>query len=209
MPRGIVKRHGAYLLVGPPGSGKGTQGKALGMLPGFFHCACGDVFRSLDPRTALGSVFKALSTKGRLVPDNLTVEVWISHLKARVADGSFNPKESRLVLDGIPRNIAQAGSMVDHIEVKRIFHLNCSMKSTLLKRLRHRATREKRLDDTSESVLRHRLEVYDQESKPLLDYYPRDLVSEIDADRPAHQVLLNILTCIIDHDGRAGTLTLR
>ena len=56
------------LLFGAPGSGKGTQGKILGSIPGFFHCACGDVFRSLDLKTEIGQAFLAYSSRGELVP---------------------------------------------------------------------------------------------------------------------------------------------
>jgi len=65
-----------YLIFGAPGSGKGTQGRALGTLPGFFHCASGDVFRSIDTRSSLGKAFVEYSSKGQLVPDEITVELW-------------------------------------------------------------------------------------------------------------------------------------
>ena len=71
----------AILILGAPGSGKGTQGKALGMVPRFFHCACGDVFRSLDTRTELGKKFVEYSSKGQLVPDELTIELWKAQIE--------------------------------------------------------------------------------------------------------------------------------
>src|ERR1700741_713005 len=73
-----------YLLFGAPGSGKGTQGKALGSVPRFFHCACGDVFRSIDTRTKLGQAFLEHSSKGELVPDEVTVELWKAQIDAAV-----------------------------------------------------------------------------------------------------------------------------
>jgi adenylate kinase len=66
----------AILILGAPGSGKGTQGVTLGNLPKFFHCACGDVFRSLDTRTELGQKFVEYSSKGHLVPDEFTIDLW-------------------------------------------------------------------------------------------------------------------------------------
>lgn len=66
----------AFLILGPPGSGKGTQGRILGSVPRFFHFACGDVFRSIDTRTALGKQFVDYSSRGELVPDELTIELW-------------------------------------------------------------------------------------------------------------------------------------
>ena len=68
--------HPAILLIGAPGAGKGTQGKVLGTVPRFFHCACGDVFRSLDTRTELGQRFVHYSSRGELVPDELTIDLW-------------------------------------------------------------------------------------------------------------------------------------
>jgi adenylate kinase len=67
-------RYLSYLLFGAPGSGKGTQGKALGQVPRFFHCACGDVFRSIDTRTKVGQAFIQYSSRGELVPDEISIE---------------------------------------------------------------------------------------------------------------------------------------
>ena len=69
------------LLFGPPGSGKGTQGKILGAMPAFFHCACGDVFRSLDPKSEMGVEFANYSKAGSLVPDELTVKLWCAGIE--------------------------------------------------------------------------------------------------------------------------------
>ena len=74
-------RHPAIIILGAPGSGKGTQGKILGAIPRFFHCACGDVFRSLDTRTPLGQKFMEYSSRGELVPDELTIELWKAQIK--------------------------------------------------------------------------------------------------------------------------------
>ena len=77
-----MQKYRTYLIFGAPGSGKGTQGKILGAIPRFYHCACGDVFRALDTRTELGQAFIEYSSRGQLVPDDLTVKLW----KARIAD---------------------------------------------------------------------------------------------------------------------------
>ena len=70
-----VQRFKTFLIFGAPGSGKGTQGQVLGAVPRFFHCACGDVFRSLDTRTEIGQEFLRYSSQGLLVPDDLTVRL--------------------------------------------------------------------------------------------------------------------------------------
>ena len=64
-----------YLLLGAPGSGKGTQGKILGNIPRFFHLSMGDVFRALDTRTVIGQKFIDYSSRGQLVPDEITMEL--------------------------------------------------------------------------------------------------------------------------------------
>jgi len=66
----------SLLLFGAPGSGKGTQGKILGTIPGFYHCACGDVFRAVDVRSDYGKAFIEYSSKGQLVPDDITIRVY-------------------------------------------------------------------------------------------------------------------------------------
>jgi len=71
-----MMKYNTFILFGAPGSGKGTQGKTLGTIPRLYHCACGDVFRSIDTRTKVGKAFLDYSSKGRLVPDDITVELW-------------------------------------------------------------------------------------------------------------------------------------
>ena len=80
--RNIRSGYRTYLLFGAPGSGKGTQGKALGSVPRFFHCACGDVFRSMDTRTKVGQAFIYYSSRGELVPDEISIELWKDRLPA-------------------------------------------------------------------------------------------------------------------------------
>src|SRR6516164_5048658 len=146
-----------YLLFGAPGSGKGTQGKALGMVPRFFHCACGDVFRSIDTRTKLGQAFIYYSGRGELVPDELSLELWKEFILAVVETHRFKPELDTLVLDGIPRNLKQAKLMESRIEVVKVFHLSCPDRSTLVERLKKRALKDNRLDDVNEAVIHKRV----------------------------------------------------
>src|SRR6478736_2787120 len=104
-----MKYH-TYLLFGAPSSGKGTQGRTLGSIPRFFHCACGDVFRSIDTRTKVGQAFLDYSSKGQLVPDEITVELWKAQIDAAVNSHTFKPDIDLLVLDGIPRNVSPAST---------------------------------------------------------------------------------------------------
>ncbi len=199
----MMKKYRTYLFFGAPGSGKGTQGKTLGTVPGYFHCACGDVFRSIDVRTKLGQAFLEYSSRGELVPDEITVELWRVRIEHGVEAHIFKPEIDHLLLDGIPRNVRQAEIMEDIIEVRKVFHLSCPDRSKLVERLKKRALKDNRLDDANESVIRRRLETYESESKPLLNYYGSDLICEIDALQSPVEVLSEI-TRVVAADWECG-----
>ena len=186
-----MKYH-TYVLFGAPGSGKGKQGRSLGSIPRFFHCACGDVFRTLDTRTKVGRAFLDYSSKGQLVPDEITVELWKAHIDAAVEAHEFKPDIDVLVLDGIPRNVAQAKIMDAMIDVQKVFHLSCPNRDSLYTRLKKRALKDNRLDDANEEVIHRRLQTYETESKPVLDHYS-DRVQLVDATESPAKVLLRIL----------------
>jgi len=197
-----MMRYNTFILFGAPGSGKGTQGKTLGTIPRFYHCACGDVFRSIDTRTKVGKAFLEYSSKGQLVPDEITVELWQARIDSAVEAHEFKPDIDVLVLDGIPRNVGQAKIMDDVIDVKKVFHLSCPDRDQLFARLKKRALKDNRLDDANEEVIQRRLETYETESKPVLDYY-RDRVQMIDATEPPARVLYNILTTVANGEHAA------
>ena len=94
-------RYKTILLFGAPGSGKGTQGKILGAIPGFYHSACGDVFRTLDLQSEMGRVFWQYSSRGELVPDEFTVKLWKNYIQGMEMINQFHPETSFLVLDGM------------------------------------------------------------------------------------------------------------
>src|SRR5579859_7068931 len=91
-------RYRTILLFGAPGAGKGTQGKILGTIPNFFHCACGDVFRNLTIDSKIGRVFIEYSSRGELVPDEPTIELWRQSIQGITQAGRFNPAQDTLVL---------------------------------------------------------------------------------------------------------------
>lgn len=189
-------RYRTILLFGAPGAGKGTQGKILGTIPNFFHFACGDVFRTLDPESEVGRVFVEYSAKGQLVPDEATVRLWADNIKANTMLGRFNPARDTLVLDGIPRNRHQAEMLADTLEVKAVFYLTCPVMDKMITRLQRRALRDNRLDDANLEIIRQRLETYENETKPVLEFYGRELVHEVDSTQPPVSVLANILTIL-------------
>jgi len=190
-------KYRTILLFGAPGAGKGTQGKILGNIPGFFHCACGDVFRSLKADSAIGRVFIEYSSRGELVPDEPTIELWRQFIDGSTQAGRFRPEEDTLVLDGIPRNIAQAQILQDTLEVQAIFFLRCTQAGQLVKRLQKRALRENRLDDANIHVIRNRLAVYEKESQPVLNFYGKKLLHRINADQTPAEVLFDVLGCLV------------
>jgi len=197
----MPNRHPTLLIFGAPGSGKGTQGGSLGSIPRFFHMACGDVFRQLDTRTSIGQEFIAYSSKGLLVPDSVTVRLWKVALDSRIDSHDFKPDIDVLVLDGIPRNVEQARLMEEYIEVIKVFHLSCPNREELALRLRKRALKENRMDDASDEVIARRIRTYEDESKPILEYYGKDRVVEIDATQPPVVVLHRILSMILELPG--------
>ncbi len=198
-----MKYH-TYLLFGAPGSGKGTQGRSLGSIPRFFHCACGDVFRTIDTRTRLGRAFLEYSSRGALVPDDITVELWKARIDSAVDGHEFKPDIDVLVLDGIPRNVGQAEIMDSMIDVQKVFHLSCPNREALYTRLKKRALKDNRLDDANEEVIQRRLQTYETESKPVLEHY-KDRVKMVDATEPPARVLLHILETVANgnHDSVA------
>lgn len=186
------------LLFGAPGSGKGTQGKTLGTLPGFYHLACGDVFRSIDLNSEIGKVFLQYSSKGELVPDDFTARLWKDHIDKLIHTGAFKPESTVLVLDGIPRNIHQAKMLDPYIEVIKLICLRAvHNREEMIRRLKSRALKDNRLDDANEATIRHRLEVYDSESRPVVAYYPKSLRVDVDALQSPIEVAHDILSAVL------------
>lgn len=190
-------RYKTILLFGPPGAGKGTQGKILGHVPGFYHLSCGDVFRNLDIASHLGKVFVEYSSKGLLVPDEPTVQMWSQHMHARTVLSIYKPQVDLLILDGIPRNVNQAKLLEKHIKVLKIVHLVCPDEERMIERLRRRAIKENRFDDAREDVIRKRWEVYKAETYPVLNYYDKGLIAEVDAMGSPGQVLIEVLKRLV------------
>lgn len=182
------------LLFGAPGSGKGTQGKILGSIPGLVHVACGEIFRDLRVGSPLGRTFLDYSSQGALVPDDFTVQLWKEHIDSLVRQGRYEPEADMLILDGIPRNVAQARLMDDAIDFQRLYYLDCEDKEKMYLRLKRRALHENRLDDASDATIQNRLYVYEAETAPVLNYYPHDKICRVDTGRTPIEVLADILS---------------
>ncbi len=191
-------RFSAILMFGCPGSGKGTQGEVLGRMPNLRHLAMGDIFRGLDKTSDIGKEFLSYSTKGLLVPDELTIRVFRQYVDAQIAAGKFDPAYHMLILDGIPRTVKQVELLSGVIDVKKVVHLVIDDRDALIARLANRARKSNRPDDADRSVIENRIEVYERETSPVLDAYARRLIARVNADQHPLGVLRDIADGLID-----------
>ncbi|MEE2912592.1 MAG: nucleoside monophosphate kinase [Planctomycetota bacterium] len=196
-PLNMLNRYPSILLFGPPGVGKGTQGQILGSIPGFFHLATGDMFRSLDKESEIGMEFARYSSQGLLVPDSLTVRLWNQHVEQLMSRELYNRNTDILLLDGIPRSEPQAEAMREHIEPLLIVHLVCENLDEMVTRMKKRATEQGRPDDANESVIRKRFEVYEEQTAPGLACYSQSIIANIDALGTPAEVLQRVLNAVV------------
>jgi len=187
----------AVLLIGAPGAGKGTQGEALGLLPGFFHCASGDIFRALDKTSELGKVVAEYSNSGNLVPDEITMQIVQNQIEAWIEDSTYKPASEVLILDGIPRTLAQAQLIQEVVNIQRVIHLSCPDRESLVARMKKRALDKGRSDDAEEAIIRNRFAVYEEETKPILEHFGAERVTTINAQQHPIQVLHDITSVMV------------
>jgi len=191
------KRPTAVLLFGPPGVGKGTQGNLLNSIPGFKHVSTGEMFRSMDANGPLGRKVRGYTKQGNFVPDALTIQIFRAHIEDYVATGTFNPEDELLILDGIPRNAVQVEMITADMNVLKVVHLICRDEDKMIERIRLRAERENRADDAREEIVRHRFEVYREQSAPVLNCYTKDMIVDVPADGEPAEVLHGLLGLLI------------
>ena len=184
MPLNIV-------ILGPPGAGKGTQGKLIARDAGIPHVNTGDIFRAeCAAGTELGNKVKSIIDAGDLVPDELTSEI----VRARLGQDDTS---RGFVLDGFPRTLAQAEALdralaeSDRGDLSVVLDFEVPDKMAV-ERLLGRASAEGRSDDAPDKV-RHRLDVYHQQTEPLVEYYrARDLLVPIHADASVDEVFSEV-----------------
>jgi adenylate kinase len=174
------------LLIAPPGAGKGTQAAAVSAEFGIPTISTGELFRAeIAAGTELGRIVKAYVDRGDLVPDGLVEELVRAKAQEAVREmGGY-------LLDGFPRTLAQARTAHTFaVEVGIAAHAVLTFdvpRTVLLARLLDRAG-EGRTDDAVATIM-HRLEVYDRETEPVLDYYAElGVLIRIPADRPISEV---------------------
>ena len=191
------------LVLGPQGSGKGTQAKKVSRTYGIPHIATGDMLREMrELPTPLGRELKEVLDSGELVNDELMIEL----IRDRLSRGDTIPG---FILDGFPRTMAQAEALDDLLrDVDRsldvVFEFQVPQREQLLDRLLKRAQLENRADDTPEAIAR-RLELYDRETAPLVEYYrtTRCNVVGIHADRTVDEVFHEIQDSLQSVEARA------
>jgi len=184
------------VLVGPPGAGKGTQAGTLSEKLGVPHISTGDLFRAhIGDGTALGRSVQGILDSGKLVPDETTNEM----VRERLSD---DDAQDGFLLDGFPRNIAQA-EVLDKILAESGHKLDAVVEfqideDVVVSRLLGRG----RTDDTEE-VIRHRQHVYRSATEPLLNYY-HDLLLTVDAVGEVDEVTSRVLKALDEKsDGQA------
>jgi adenylate kinase len=145
----------------------------------------------------MGRIAWEYSSRGELVPDEFTVKLWSKYIQGMEMVNQFHPETQFLVLDGIPRNVQQAQLIEDTVEVVKVIHLSCADMSKMVERLRRRALKENRLDDADGKVIQHRLEVYELETRPVLDFYSSEKIVKVDATMSQIRVLREIIKVLV------------
>ena len=179
------------VILGPPGAGKGTQGKLIAADAGIPHVNTGEMFRAeCAAGTELGERVSSILDAGDLVPDEVTIEVVRARLDQDDTARGF-------VLDGFPRTLAQAEALdrvlveIDRGELCVVLDFQVS-DEIAVQRLLGRAGVEGRSDDAPDRV-QHRLDVYHEKSEPLVEYYrARGLLVGIHADRTVEEVFAEV-----------------
>jgi adenylate kinase len=180
------------LVLGPQGSGKGTQAQRIHATYGVPHIATGDTIREIkELPTPVGREVKEVYDRGDLVSDDLMIRLIRDRLSRGDTLGGF-------VLDGFPRTMAQAEALDELLrelgrDLDVVFDFRVPGREVLLQRLLGRAAEEGRSDDTPEAIDR-RLELYERETAPLVEYYrtTRGNVVGIHADRTVEEVFHEI-----------------
>jgi adenylate kinase len=188
-----------FLLIGPPGAGKGTQAELLSAAFGIPAISTGYIFRhNVKNETELGKQAKAFMERGEYVPDSLTNDLVRDRLsQADVANG--------FLLDGYPRTAEQVteldGILADNAtELDAVIQLTADT-DEVVRRLLGRAIEQGRADDT-EAVIRRRLEVYEEQTAPLIDSYAaRGIVLRIDGLGEVAEVTERIIEALENQSG--------
>jgi len=185
------------LLLGGPGSGKGTQGERIAQRYRIPHISSGDLLRAhVEAGTPLGRAVQPYLASGNLVPDELILSMVRNELAEPAATDGY-------VLDGFPRTVeqARAAAGIDD-DLHAVLFLDVPAPE-LVGRLAERADREDRADDQHRATVQHRLRVYDERTRPLLDHYRwRGLLVPIDASGSVEEIADRIAAALDERTSR-------
>jgi adenylate kinase len=183
-----AQKQTVVILLGAPASGKGTQAKFIQQQLKIPQISTGDLFReNLKNNTSLGLEAKKYMNEGKLVPDNLVVDMLLDRVKKEDAKDGY-------LLDGFPRTISQAKAYDDFVQSKAniVVILIDVPQDVLLQRIAERQKIEGRADDTQE-IASERLKVYNEQTLPLIAYYKdKGNFYEINGDRAVKEVQKDI-----------------
>lgn len=172
------------LFVGPPGAGKGTQAQRVAEALGIAHVSTGDMFRALDPETDLGRRVKSIMESGGYVSDDIVIEMLQDRIRKPDATNGY-------ILDGFPRTLPQAEALDDFLgenglDAVVLFEVD---EDEVVGRMLSRG----RADD-NEDTIRTRLEVYNEQTAPLIELYDgRDLIRRVNAMGEIEAVTARVL----------------
>jgi adenylate kinase len=188
----------AFLIFGAPGSGKGTVGAKLAAVAnGVKHLSTGDIFRGLSPASENGKLFASYANAGKLVPDEVTIQIFSRFVGGLIDTNKFDPAKQVFLLDGIPRTVEQAELIKNVIVVKHIFVLEITDYSVIIERLLKRAAVEGRKDDIHESVVRARINEYETKTAAVLRVYDHSLITKINGAQTQDEVFRDVLDAYI------------
>ena len=184
----------AILMFGAPGAGKGTIGSALCSFGGHYHLSSGDIFRGLPKESESGKLFFQYASNGKLVPDDVTIDIWWRYTKGLMDTNRFDPAKQYLFLDGLPRTKEQAKLIEEYVDVVQVIVLDITDEEVLFQRLGNRAKIEGRADDANREIIVNRLKEYHAKTSPVLEHYSEDIISTINAEQTPFEVLRDVLT---------------
>ncbi|MBS0623440.1 MAG: nucleoside monophosphate kinase [Verrucomicrobia bacterium] len=181
------------LLFGPPGAGKGTLGRFLDQANTQRYVSSGDIFRSLDPESSAGQLYYAYAKDKKLVPDDVTLEIWWHYVQGLIATNRYYPASQDLLLEGIPRTAIQAKALLQWIEVRHIIVLESFDQHDLYHRMLRRARLEGKLQYMTEPEFEQQFKEYLAQIDDVLKVYPSHLISRVNAEQRSLEVLRDVL----------------
>ncbi len=185
------------IVFGPPGSGKGTQSAKIADRYGLVHLSTGELFRQeMESQTAVGQLANSYISKGRLVPDAVTLRLLYKHASRHIGAPG-------IIFDGFPRTLNQA-RLLDRMMEKKKLAINLVIgikvqEEELVSRIKHRSSNSDRNDDR-EAIIHKRMDIYKEQTYPVIDYYKQQGKFEsVSGMAPVETVFERICSVIDQH----------